>query len=94
MAYELESALFGGECLDDAGLREDMLRVVASIYTGTVRAYDMVALLQRDGHPICARRGHRDVRAPSGICATTTTATAMTSDAALVRPTRSPRWPA
>lgn len=30
---------------------EDMLRVVASIYTGTVRAYDVVTMLQRDGHP-------------------------------------------
>ncbi len=30
---------------------EDILRVVASIYTGTVRAYDVVAMLQRDGHP-------------------------------------------
>lgn len=28
-----------------------MLRVVASIYTGAVRAYDMVTVLQRDGHP-------------------------------------------
>jgi TnpA family transposase len=31
--------------------REDILRVVASIYTGTVRAYDVVTMLQRDGHP-------------------------------------------
>ncbi len=30
---------------------EDMLRVVASIYTGTVRAYDVVTMLHRDGHP-------------------------------------------
>ena len=30
---------------------EDILRVVASIYTGTVRAYDVVAMLQRDGQP-------------------------------------------
>ena len=30
---------------------EDILRVVASIYTGTVRAYDIVTMLQRDGHP-------------------------------------------
>jgi TnpA family transposase len=30
---------------------EDILRVVASIYTGTVRAYDGVTMLQRDGHP-------------------------------------------
>ncbi len=29
---------------------EDILRVVASIYTGTVRAYDVVTMLQRDGH--------------------------------------------
>ncbi|GAB3977062.1 hypothetical protein GCM10029978_065680 [Actinoallomurus acanthiterrae] len=29
----------------------DSLRVVASIYTGTVRAYDVVTMLQRDGHP-------------------------------------------
>jgi TnpA family transposase len=29
----------------------DMLRVVASIYTGAVRAYDVVTMLQRDGHP-------------------------------------------
>jgi TnpA family transposase len=28
-----------------------MLRVVASIYTGAVRAYDVVTMLQRDGHP-------------------------------------------
>ena len=31
--------------------QEDILRVVASIYTGTVRAYDVVTMLQRDGHP-------------------------------------------
>src|ERR1035437_6043979 len=30
---------------------EVILRVVASIYTGTVRAYDMVKMLQRDGSP-------------------------------------------
>ncbi|QKW36176.1 Tn3 family transposase [Actinomadura sp. NAK00032] len=30
---------------------EDILRVVSSIYTGTVRAYDVVTMLQRDGHP-------------------------------------------
>jgi TnpA family transposase len=30
---------------------EDILRVVASIYTGTVRAYDVVTMLPRDGHP-------------------------------------------
>jgi TnpA family transposase len=30
---------------------EDILRVVASIYTGTVRAFDVVTMLQRDGHP-------------------------------------------
>jgi TnpA family transposase len=30
---------------------DDILRVVASIYTGTVRACDVVAMLQRDGHP-------------------------------------------
>ena len=30
---------------------EDILRVVASIYTGTVRACDVVAMLQRDGRP-------------------------------------------
>jgi Tn3 transposase DDE domain len=29
----------------------DILRVVASIYTGAVRAYDVVTMLQRDGHP-------------------------------------------
>ena len=29
----------------------DILRVIASIYTGTVRAYDVVTMLQRDGHP-------------------------------------------
>jgi TnpA family transposase len=29
----------------------DILRVVASIYTGTVRAYDVVTMLQREGHP-------------------------------------------
>ncbi|WP_372470443.1 Tn3 family transposase [Nonomuraea aurantiaca] len=28
-----------------------ILRVVASIYTGEVRAYDVVTMLQRDGHP-------------------------------------------
>ena len=28
-----------------------MLRVIASIYTGAVRAYDVVTMLQRDGHP-------------------------------------------
>jgi len=30
---------------------DDIMRVVASIYTGTVRAYDVVTMLQRDGHP-------------------------------------------
>ena len=29
---------------------EDILRIVASIYTGTVRAYDVVRMLQRDGN--------------------------------------------
>ncbi|WP_327537530.1 transposase [Nonomuraea solani] len=29
----------------------DILRVIASIYTGTVRAYDVVTMLQREGHP-------------------------------------------
>jgi TnpA family transposase len=29
----------------------DILRVIASIYTGKVRAYDVVTMLQRDGHP-------------------------------------------
>jgi len=40
--------------VDTAKIRrnwEDILRVVASIYTGTVRAYDVVTMLQRDGHP-------------------------------------------
>jgi hypothetical protein len=36
---------------------EDMLRVVASIYTGTVRAYDVVTMLQRDGHPTALGEG-------------------------------------
>jgi len=30
---------------------EDILRIVASVYTGTVRAYDVVTMMQRDGHP-------------------------------------------
>lgn len=30
---------------------EDILRVTASIYTGAVRAYDVVTMLQREGHP-------------------------------------------
>ncbi len=30
---------------------EDILRVIASIYTGTVRAYDVMRMLQRDGNP-------------------------------------------
>jgi TnpA family transposase len=30
---------------------QDILRVVVSIYTGEVRAYDVVRMLQRDGHP-------------------------------------------
>ena len=37
--------------IDTAKIRrnwEDILRVVASIYTGTVRAYDMVTMLQRE----------------------------------------------
>jgi len=29
----------------------DILRVVASVYTGTVSAYDVMRMLQRDGHP-------------------------------------------
>lgn len=29
----------------------DILRVVASIYTGEVRAYGVVTMLRRDGHP-------------------------------------------
>ena len=29
----------------------DNKRIVASIYTGAVRAYDVVRMLQRDGHP-------------------------------------------
>lgn len=30
---------------------DEILRVIASIYTGTVRAYDVVTMLQRDRHP-------------------------------------------
>jgi len=30
---------------------QDILRVIASIYTGTIRAYDVVRMLQRDGSP-------------------------------------------
>jgi TnpA family transposase len=30
---------------------DDIVRVVGSIYTGAVRAYDVVRMLQRDGHP-------------------------------------------
>ena len=40
--------------LDLARIRanwSDILRVVVSIYTGEVRAYDVVRMLQRDGHP-------------------------------------------
>src|SRR5260370_685920 len=33
----------------------DILRVVVSIYTGEVRAYDVVRMLQRDGHPTALR---------------------------------------
>jgi len=40
---------------------DDMLRVVASIYTGTVRAYDVVRMLRRAPHS--ARRRHRRLRA-------------------------------
>ena len=40
----------------------DILRVVVSIYTGEVRAYDVVRMLQRDGHPNRARRGDRLLR--------------------------------
>ena len=29
----------------------DILRVAASIHTGAVRAYDVIRMLQRDGHP-------------------------------------------
>jgi len=29
----------------------EILRVIASIYTGAVRAYDVVRMLQRDGNP-------------------------------------------
>jgi hypothetical protein len=42
---------------------EDILRVVASIYTGTVRAYDVVTARTSRRAPDRARRGHRDVRA-------------------------------
>jgi TnpA family transposase len=47
-------ATFARGRIDTAKIRrnwEDILRVVASIYTGTVRAYDVVTMLQRDGHP-------------------------------------------
>jgi len=40
--------------LDLAKIRRhwpDILRVIASIYTGTVRAYDVTRVLQRDGNP-------------------------------------------
>jgi TnpA family transposase len=40
--------------VDTAKIRrnwEDILRVVASIYAGTVRAYDVVTMPPRDGHP-------------------------------------------
>ncbi len=45
---------FAGGKIDLGKVRrnwDDILRVVASIYTGTVRAYDVVTMLQRDGHP-------------------------------------------
>jgi TnpA family transposase len=40
--------------VDTAKIRknwEDILRVTASVYTGAVRACDVVTMLQRDGHP-------------------------------------------
>jgi TnpA family transposase len=46
--------------VDTAKIRrnwEDILRIVASIYTGTVRAYDVVTMLQRDGHPTALGEG-------------------------------------
>ena len=40
----------------------DILRVVVSIYTGEVRAHDVVRILQRDGHPTAGRGGDRLLR--------------------------------
>ena len=48
----LNTAARGRIDLDRVRLHwEDILRVDASIYTGTVRAYDVVRMLQRDGNP-------------------------------------------
>jgi hypothetical protein len=54
---------------------EDILRVVASIYTGTVRAYDVVAMLQRDGHPTAFARRSPPTGGSSSRCTSSATST-------------------
>jgi hypothetical protein len=44
---------------------DDICRVVASIHTGAVRAYDVIRMLSRDGNPTPARVGDRPLRAPA-----------------------------
>ncbi len=50
---EHDHALDGYESIGTAGKRhcEDMLRVSGSLTTGTVRAYDLIRALGRDGQP-------------------------------------------
>ncbi len=58
--------------IDTAKIRrnwEDILRVVASIYTGTVRAYDVVTIAPARRAPDRALRGDRDVRADLQVAA-------------------------
>jgi hypothetical protein len=43
----------------------DILRVVGFIYTGAVLAYDVLRMLQRDGHPTPLGEAIRDLRSKS-----------------------------
>ncbi len=53
----------------------DVLRVVASIHTGTVRAYDVLRVLQRDGNPTPLGMRSRTMGASSSRCTCSPTLT-------------------
>ena len=63
---------------------EDILRVVASIHTGAVRAHDVIRMLSRDGHPTRWVRRSRTAGSTDAACCgwSTTPATAATSSQA------------
>jgi hypothetical protein len=64
---------------------EDILRVVASIYTGTVRAYDVVTMLQRDGHPPRSAKRSPPTAGSSSPCTSSSSSTSTRPTAACLK---------